>query len=330
MMDKQYLSLLYKRLRGEITETEQAHLQSWLEQDPEHTVLAQEVEKIWTLSQDYLSGYTPDVEAGLQRFKERIGREALVHPIRRPVYRRRLAVAAGVLVLITALGLWLFLPQPATFQFARTGAGQQNSLLLSDGTTIILNENSELKYPASFAGHREVHLSGEAYFDVAQNEALPFSVTTLQTRTEVLGTAFNVRAYPEEPFTEVEVISGQVSMQPLGVKETLQLQPGTRGQYHHNLARLERDRPKALNATYWKDRRLRFRAHRLPEALEELQRRLGISVSYTETSLADCQLTTSLQVSHPDTVVAVIADNVGASWEKTAAGTYVLRGGRCR
>ena len=69
--------------------------------------------------------------------------------------------------------------------------------MLSDGTKVYLNAASELKYPVQFdSKKRQVHLSGEAYFEVAKDECRPFFVQAGDVRIRVLGTSFNVTSYP--------------------------------------------------------------------------------------------------------------------------------------
>ncbi|MDE7374724.1 MAG: FecR family protein, partial [Odoribacter sp.] len=77
--------------------------------------------------------------------------------------------------------------------------GAEYQLTLSDGTRVWLNAETELKYPVTFTGEvREVTLEGEAYFEVAKNSARPFVVKSEKLEIKVLGTSFNVKAYPQE------------------------------------------------------------------------------------------------------------------------------------
>lgn len=87
------------------------------------------------------------------------------------------------------------------------------ALALSDGTQVWLNGNSELEYPVRFiGGKRVVALRGEAYFEVAKDAARPFIVKTEGMDTKVLGTSFNVKAYPEEHRTGVTLLEGRVEV----------------------------------------------------------------------------------------------------------------------
>lgn len=85
------------------------------------------------------------------------------------------------------------------FNTLRIPRGGEYSILLSDGTKVFLNAESEMNYPVVFAGgERKVVLKGEAFFEVAEDKARPFVVSTGDFDVRVTGTQFNVRVYPDE------------------------------------------------------------------------------------------------------------------------------------
>lgn len=86
---------------------------------------------------------------------------------------------------------------------------------LPDGTIISLNAASKVSYPEKFVGdQREVHLEGEAFFDVKRDEQKPFVIKAQGSVTKVLGTSFNINAYPGENNVEIAVMSGKVAVFP--------------------------------------------------------------------------------------------------------------------
>lgn len=99
-------------------------------------------------------------------------------------------------------------------QMMTVPAGQRASLVLADGTIVWLNSNSTLKYPATgfHAKERKVILEGEGYFEVAHNEKHPFIVETEKYDIRVLGTTFNVSAYPNSGLFEASLIEGKVTV----------------------------------------------------------------------------------------------------------------------
>jgi ferric-dicitrate binding protein FerR (iron transport regulator) len=91
--------------------------------------------------------------------------------------------------------------------------GKRSLLQLSDGTKMWVNSDSKVIYPQVFSSNkREIYVEGEIYLDVARNEKFPFVVKTKDTETTVLGTKFNVMAYPEDRFTDIVLVEGTVEV----------------------------------------------------------------------------------------------------------------------
>ena len=104
---------------------------------------------------------------------------------------------------------------------------------------------------------------------------------------EVLGTAFNLRSYPEEGFTEVEVEEGSVRLSGLDNENAIQLAPGQRGICSPGAAMNAKDSP-GLNAQSWRTHRLQFRNTPLSEALACLERHFKVELQLVNSQLADC------------------------------------------
>ncbi|WP_455667647.1 FecR family protein [Phocaeicola sp.] len=103
--------------------------------------------------------------------------------------------------------------QSITYSLASTSYGEKKQVTLPDGSRIVLNSCSSLRYPAQFTGkERKVELDGEAYFRVAHNEDMPFIVTTQKFDVRVLGTHFDVKSYPKDEIVSVNVESGKVQV----------------------------------------------------------------------------------------------------------------------
>lgn len=92
--------------------------------------------------------------------------------------------------------------------------GKSSQVTLSDGTKVWLNAGSQLMYPSVFKKkQREVLLIGEAFFEVVRNEESPFIVRTEQADVEVLGTSFDISAYPDDKLFQAVLVSGSVSIE---------------------------------------------------------------------------------------------------------------------
>src|SRR6185503_833259 len=107
--------------------------------------------------------------------------------------------------------------------------GGQWQVILPDQSKVWLNALSSITYPTRFTGgERRVKISGEAYFEVAHNKAMPFRVESLGQTVEVLGTHFNVMAYADERLIKTTLLEGSVKISDHGKMELLK--PGQQAQ----------------------------------------------------------------------------------------------------
>lgn len=118
--------------------------------------------------------------------------------------------------------------EPIAWNTISTPRGGQYQVILPDGTKVWLNAASSLKFPTAFAGvTRNVELTGEAYFEVEKNAAHPFLVNVDHMQVKVLGTHFNIMAYPDEPVIKTTLLEGSVQLN--NGKSSNMLKPGEQG-----------------------------------------------------------------------------------------------------
>ena len=115
-----------------------------------------------------------------------------------------------------------------------TKSGERKKITLPDGSTVLLNAQSSLSIGKEFnQTYREVTLKGEGYFDVVHNKSKPFKVHTAEFNINVLGTAFNVKAYPDEISSEATLIRGLITMEAVnGNGGTITLKPSQKVTFH--------------------------------------------------------------------------------------------------
>lgn len=190
--------LLYRYISGKTSEKEDEEILAWLDSDPEGHI--GELNRI-----RYICQAADCCEPRRKR----------VLPLRR-ILRRMFEAAACAAMLA---GVWyiseLFTYNSITNRTIVTEvpAGQYINITLEDGTTVWLNADTRLEYPAVFGKKsREVYLSGEAIFDVAHDESRPFVVNTFVSEIEVLGTKFNVYADERDNRFSTTLVEGHVKV----------------------------------------------------------------------------------------------------------------------
>ena len=156
--------------------------------------------------------------------------------------------------------------------------GKRFELVLSDGTKVFMNSGTQLKYPVSFVNGRErnVFISGEAYFDVAHDSAHPFIVNAEELDVTVLGTEFNVLAYPEDGLTDVVLVEGSVGLTLHDAKEDVLLLPGEKGIVDRVASIITTQEVNTNIYTAWRDGVLVFRNMPFKNLIKKLERHYNI------------------------------------------------------
>ncbi|MEX0362746.1 MAG: FecR family protein, partial [Allomuricauda sp.] len=143
--------------------------------------------------------------------------------------------------------------------------GKTFQLQLSDGTIAHLNAGSSIKYPVQFmeGSQRQIFVEGEAFFDVAKDPNHPFVVNTNGLNVRVLGTQFNVSAYPEDETTEVVLVEGAVSLYTeddgYGSDKNVKLEPGFKGSFDKTSNHIDTSKVITSLYTSWVNGKLMFR-----------------------------------------------------------------------
>ncbi|MEN7549813.1 FecR domain-containing protein [Rapidithrix thailandica] len=212
-----------------------------------------------------------------------------VHRIHQPVWWRNWAAAIVLVLLASIIFLWnrgqteviAEVTPPVEYIVKETLTGQRSTINLSDGTVIKLNSESRLRIPKNYSAHqREVYLEGEAFFEVAKDSLHPFRILSGKVETKVLGTSFNIRAYPEASQIQVAVVTGkvQVSNTKGSGQAALMLTPNEMAVFSkgdHLFSKTGFDNRKV---TSWKDDIIYFYKDDLSKVVTKLERWYGVEV----------------------------------------------------
>ena len=187
--------------------------------------------------------------------------------------------------------------------------GEKAQIILSDGSHIWINSGSKLRYPTTFSQKdRTVYLQGEAYFDIKKKNGAPFYVKTDAVNIKVLGTAFNVKSYPEDKNVETTVIRGLVSVESKLTNKTVLLNPKekcivpstTNEKLEKKIKTQNTTVPNQINEDLtvipkvntdliisWKDQLLVFQDERFEELVVKMERWYNVKIVIQDESLKD-------------------------------------------
>lgn len=169
-----------------------------------------------------------------------------------------------------------------------TPVGGEYSLVLSDGTKVFLNADSELKYPVEFSdGKRIVDLKGEAYFEVHKDSLRPFIVRMNGAEVTVLGTSFNVNTYGDDGQIYTTLVNGSVRVSSVKNGQAEVLKPGMQSVMNVQSGLLTVRKVDVEPYVAWREGRFVFRAMTLDLIMRQLQRWYDFEVFYQNSELKD-------------------------------------------
>lgn len=247
MQKEQLLELLEKYRRHECTPQEVVQLEEWFDR------LSQEGR--W-------SGGDCSLEAIESSLKSQIDRRIVGSSRQKKIFESLRIAASVIIVLTVSFALWKWSGNlkdyllPVKYRVTAVPAGRRVRIVFSDGSTMLLNSGSRVRYPEEFGSKkREVFLlEGEALFEVVHEADRPFIVTSGRVQTLVLGTVFNVSSYGEFKDVKVTVNRGKVAVGRNGsFGNPLILLPNDQAVYNKEAGVLRKTRVDSRETIGWKD-----------------------------------------------------------------------------
>lgn len=275
--------IIAKYFAGECTNNEKQELEAWKKASTSNFETFELMKKTW--SDIPPPTYEPDIEKALEKVTAKLPAQKRKNTLLNSGWIR---IAAALIVGLGLFGLY-FKFQSDTKSIVTALGDSPLEIVLPDNSKVVLSQNSELKYPKHFRGkHRLVQFTGEAFFEITPNSEKPFIIESAFTRTKVVGTAFNLKAYKTDTVIEVFVTEGVVAFHSktetkhnqvlVGVGEV-----GKLNVKNHTLTKeINRDK----NFMAWRDGKLIFENEALGDALKTL------SVYYGKTFAAPESLDT--------------------------------------
>lgn len=246
-------------------------------------------------------------------------------------------VAASVAVLIAAgLGLYLMpaTKQEVLYTTMTTQRGEQNTVALPDGSVVRLNAESSITYPEKFTelASRDVILSGEAFFDVVRDESKPFIIRSGGLVTTVLGTSFNIQAYPDDALVAVTVATGKVKIELAGSQkqnESVLLLPGEQGLYDSQSSGIRKATVKLERYLAWKDGTILLEGASLKEATDILGRWYNAEFVFKSSELTKCTIDGKFKNEGLENILENLRFLIGLKYHVEEGNRIVIDGQSC-
>ena len=298
------------------------------------------LQDLWSRKQDADAAAEADWNKVYHMLQQKIATHEFNYAHRMHSVKRRkyfyAAAAAAVLVCIATLTWKLSFNKSIPVQkgsiAAITKPGRHQTISLPDGTMVTLNEGSKLDYPVAFnQSTRDVYLTGEAFFDVKHNADKPFLVHTGSLITKVLGTAFNIRAYPGDANVSVTVERGRVQVQADNNKKALGiLSAGEQLVIDKVSADVNFIKADVQKVVAWKATDMIFDNSTVDEAVIALGNRYGVTFRFENEALRKCRFTANFANDSLNQSLDVICTLINAHWLRRDGSEIIdLKGKGC-
>lgn len=282
-MDIDINKLIAADLTGQISDSEKRELEDWLK-DPTNQLVYRRLKKYWDKDTSAVDQFK------ISEIRDNLWYKAVHDNQKHFDFMILLKVAAILLVFVAVF--WsiekmnVFVKNPSVVE-AKTilksnPAGMKSIITLPDGSRVNLNAESSISYPEVFSDTlRIVRLKGEAFFDVTRATNRPFIVEIENTSIEVLGTSFNIRAFPGENDVQISLQTGQVRVERVSGTQVSEyfLSPGQFIQFEQDgIETGHFDHEQTLG---WKDGIVVFQKADFDLVVKRLERWYGVEFTYT-------------------------------------------------
>jgi ferric-dicitrate binding protein FerR (iron transport regulator) len=290
-------TLLLRYLNHDCSPSEIAEIERWIASDRAHAEWLFEMERIWALKDEQRFSNPQKVNEMFDRLWARLQqRETVAVSTRKPFPWPSVLKYAAAAVIIALLSVNLYYLKKGQLDVyvensIEVPKGQRVALTLSDKTKVWLNSQTTFTYPARFsAKSRTVKLSGEAFFEVAENASKPFVVESSLLHVKVLGTKFDVKTYPYEN-ASVTLAEGKVEVSAGNGNYKVTLSPSQQAVYSETAGLTLRKNINLGLVRAWTVGELSFYDQTLAAIAADLERRFDVHIRIDGRELAEDKFT---------------------------------------
>ncbi len=334
-MDKgnlKYWDLSRKKFSDNITENELLELERWINESQDNKICYHDFKDIYFATADtHIPRFEPSkdwdsVQSLIAVQNE--GRKWLV-------LSKTMKIAASLLLILCSIFVFKYFMSDNNnldaYANITTSPDEKKEVLLPDGSTIWINRGSTILYPEEFNGvERTVYLKGEAYFEVKPDKTRPFVIYSGMSKTEVLGTSFNIRAYEDEEKVSLTVLTGKVKFASKdNLSDSVFLTAGKCAYLSDNSSEMVVEENTDKNFLSWKTEHLAFNNKTMKEVVQDVIRHYRVNITIQNPKLLDCHFTGDFNNTNIESVVNIITSATNSSYTHSE-GIYFINGVGCK
>lgn len=312
--------IIQKYLSGRFSSEIEEKVQKWMIKDKDTEEKEQASLVYWNTLEQRVEAET---SKALSRVNRRINNS---RTSQFTFYKKMIRVAAVLIPLFVLAGGYLYYASTTRRLIEVSVAyGESRHLVLPDSSEIWLNAGTTFKYPETFTGkERLVYLAGEAYFSVKKDSSKPFIVKASQMSVTVLGTRFNVKAYPDDEKIITTLASGKVEVNVPSQSPEI-LSPNEQLTYNKKTSHINIAEISAADTDSWVTGKLIFTNASLTEIKQTLERRYNITISNRIPLAGNTRYTVRfLQNENLEQVLNVLGDIIGFDYKKNGTNIELI------
>ncbi len=280
-------------LQGKTSPEENQEIQQWLEESDENTNFFLKIKGLWKEKKHPQHISEEEIAAEWEKVSAYLMEQAKpkAHFI-----KRALQMAAVILIILGFTSvIYLHLGDKKREMQYVTNIGEKRKIMLNDGSAVWMNASTTLTVRKHFGQkNRHVELNGEAWFDIARDENVPFIVSAAEVDITVLGTQFNVNAYDWGGAIVTTLEEGAICFTSEAVAEAVYLNPGEMGTFEKEKHTITISQADAPQFSSWRENVLYFNETPLDVVLKRIENHYGVHIQGDVSVLGNDKITLTI------------------------------------
>jgi len=313
-MEKEFTQLVSNVLSGEASDKEKESLEQMLLESSEHSHIYNQLKEYWD-AEVHLTHRREkgSLEAGIFS-KLSLDTEAPRFSLRK-LFIRISNVAAILFFAISCLLTYLYTTAPKEY-YTYSAQSKAIEYTLKDGTKVTLNKNSSVTYRSDYSeSSRDIKLTGEAYFNVVRDASKPFTVEALGTKTEDIGTSFNINANAENSTVSTTLVEGSIRFKADNCN--ILLKPGQELIYNKGLKEGLLHKTDTQYRTAWMSGRYNYTNIRFTDLAVKLEHIYHLNIEIADQKIANRVVSASFLTDEPlEDILNSLQNELGFTYEK--------------